>query len=277
MPAASVAAPVAAPAVARSAAPTSARSAAPIPARSATPQIAEKPSAANASATPPPTQAEKVAPLGNKKSSTMPWLIGAAVLGLGALGGVFFLTTHLRRNDPPRTLATTPVALPQVDKAPPAPTKPVVVKPATKPAARPVAKSVAEPAANPVAEPSVGAPRTAMKRASVPAEHAAVAQYHVKNTEQIKKLKTLPNGEPANLAGEVKSIGLTGKDITISFTDVRARGFIKLDPAADPQAMVAELKRLFLNKEVNVYGTVERRGEKPDVRFRSTADITVGQ
>lgn len=169
----------------------------------------------------------------------------AAVLGIAAAIGVFLVT----RPDPESSV-----------KSPPT----------TQPAAAASVKTPDRPPAKPVVPSTRPTP--------LPAGQGNAPRYEVRKTPDMRLLAARPEGEPAYLVGTVKSVTLSrsGDFIDIAFSDVRARAFIKIDPAADPQAMIAQIQERFLNKNVNVFGTVENRpGEKVGVRFLKLTDITL--
>jgi hypothetical protein len=98
----------------------------------------------------------------------------------------------------------------------------------------------------------------------------------------MRELVKRPDGEPANLVGTVKAVTLSrsGKFIDIVFSDVRARGFMKIDPAAANQATLVQLEERILGKNISVFGTVERRDPEErnpniGVRFSNPDAITI--
>jgi hypothetical protein len=194
-----------------------------------------------------------VAPLPAKRRVVTPVRVAAGMLCLGVVGGAVFLA-----NRPPAAVADTSA-------------------PVTSAAA---ASSPVAPAPNPTVPPPKPRPSTGP---SVPrAEQAKAPEYFVKDAKDIEKLKARPDGEPANLHGQVRSVALSrsGDFIDLIFRGTGARAFIKIDTTVANQPTLAELQRTFTGKKVKIFGTVEHR--KPEegappigVRFLKAEDITI--
>jgi len=129
---------------------------------------------------------------------------------------------------------------------------------------------------------AAGSVKTPARPTALPGEQGTAARFNVRRTSDMRVFITRPDGDPAILAGTVRSVTLSrsGNFIDIIFSDVRARGFLKIDPAADNQAMIADLQARFLDKDVSIYGTVERRlpeERTPNigVRFLNAEAITI--
>jgi len=166
----------------------------------------------------------------------------ALVVGLVAAAGALFLVLQTHPVDPGNAAAVSPGAAPGISGVP--------VKAPIKPSAS-------------------------------AAEQAKVPNYLVKEAKDIAKLKARPDGEPAIIHGQVRSVDLSrsGKYIDIVFLNPRARAFVKMDTTLANQVTRAQLQEAFLNKKVKIYGSVEHRAREEGnpnigVRFLNIADIT---
>jgi serine/threonine protein kinase len=167
----------------------------------------------------------------------------AVVVCLAAVAGAFSLVLRTHLGNPAKAAAASPAAVPAI---PGMPVKPPVT-------------------------PSASA-----------AEQAKAPNYFVKEVKDIAKLKARPDGEPAILHGQVRSVDLSRsrKYIDIVFLNPRARAFVEMDSTTANQVTRAQLQEAFLNKKVKIYGTVEHRATEEGnpnigVRFLNIADITV--
>jgi hypothetical protein len=185
----------------------------------------------------------------------------AVVVAIAAATGIFLVT----RSGPESPTLASAAAHPT---PPPAPTR----------AAPPPPPARETTPDRPPVKPPVAPPTPAAQ----PLGHGNAPRYIVKRTPDMRELVKRPDGEPANLVGTVKAVTLSrsGKFIDIVFSDVRARGFMKIDPAAANQATLVQLEERILGKNISVFGTVERRDPEErnpniGVRFSNPDAITI--
>jgi len=182
------------------------------------------------------------APLSAKPRLITPRRAIAAILGLGAAAGAFFLVLQTHP-DPSGKMPATAAAAPQAPNAPP--------------------KAAAYP------------PASAAEKAKAPS-------YFVKDKKDIDKLRTRPDGEPANLHGEVSKVIISASStyLDVVFRGTTARAFVKIDPSIPDQVTLRQLQERFIKKRVKIYGVVEHRAAEEGnpnigVRFLHAADITI--